>query len=355
MPSWMTRQIVRPSNQLPPAWFNSVPRTFPGTAVPPGSAPQHRYSVEAAESPGIVVLSFDIEEHHRIEAAVGTECCSELRLHYARRMEAATMTILDRLSATGVKATFFIVGEIARNHPGLIRRIAAEGHEIGSHSWDHRRVHSFTVASFRDDLRRSIAVLEDISGTPVVGYRAPTFSLMRSTAWAVDVLAEVGLRYDSSIFPVRHDRYGVPDAPRIPFLAAGRRAEILEIPPATWRVLGQNLPVAGGGYFRLFPTQFLHAGVSQLRKLGGVSMLYFHPWEFDPDQPRLPLSRLSSWRTYVGIRHNLCRLERLIHRYRGSCCRAMDLLPDLEALAKSGRLPTFALAETDPNRYDPAV
>lgn len=289
-----------------------------------------------------VVLSFDVEEHHRIEAATTVSCPVELRATYAARMEATTEQILDRLAAHGVLATFYIVGEIARTHPQLIRAIAKGGHEIGSHGWDHRRVHTFTPEAFRRDILQSREALEDVSGTPVVGYRAPTFSVMRPTAWAVDVLAGCGLRYDSSIFPVRHDRYGVPDAPRTPFLVEGAAHSLLELPPTTWRLGGQNLPVAGGGYFRLFPPFCMDRGIAQLhRQPWPVAMLYFHPWEFDPEQPQLPLGRFSRWRTYVGIGKSNQRLERLLSKYRNLFCRAIDVVNGLESVRE--KLPRFPL------------
>jgi polysaccharide deacetylase family protein (PEP-CTERM system associated) len=265
-----------------------------------------------------VVLSFDVEEHYRIEAAVGLSCPDDLKRVYADRMAVTTRRLLERLAAADARATFFIVGQIAKTDPKLVREIAAAGHEVGSHGWDHRRVHRFTPGSFREDLRMSKDALEQAAGVPVAGYRAPTFSVVRDTGWAIDALAECGYTYDSSIFPVRHDRYGIPDAPRTPFLAEGNTATLLELPPATYRVLGQNLPVAGGGYFRLFPLGVMRAGLSQLRRrtVPPVGMLYFHPWEFDPGQPKLPLKRLSRWRTYVGVGRSEARLARLLTRYR---------------------------------------
>ncbi|OWK47366.1 XrtA system polysaccharide deacetylase [Fimbriiglobus ruber] len=287
-----------------------------------------------------VILSFDVEEHDRIEAAVGVECPPELKATYATRMEAATRGLLAQLAAAGTPATFFVVGQIAESHPQLVRAIADAGHEVGSHGWDHKRVHRFTPETFREDVRRSKAALEQATGRPVVGYRAPTFSVVRQTAWAIDVLAAAGLRYDSSIYPVRHDRYGVPDAPRTPFVAVGRDARILELPPATYRVMGQNLPVGGGGYFRLFPPAVMRAGIRQLgRAAPAVGMLYFHPWEFDPGQPRLPLSRLSRWRTYVGVGKSTARLDRLLANYAGRFRRAIDVVADLEP--KAAGLPQF--------------
>jgi polysaccharide deacetylase family protein (PEP-CTERM system associated) len=286
-----------------------------------------------------VVLSFDIEEHHRIEAAAHLTFTSEQKAASGARMEAATRAILAQLAAAGAPATFYIVGEIALSHPKLVSDIAGAGHEIGSHSWDHRRVHRLTPDEFREDLRRSIDTLRQVAGVPVLGYRAPTFSVMSETAWAADVLAESGLKYDSSIFPVRHDRYGVPDAPRMPFWLRGERGRILELPPATYRRVGMNLPVAGGGYFRLFPQALLRAGVNQLAEAGAPAVLYFHPWEFDPGQPKLPLRKLSRYRTYVGISKSAARLDRLLTRYRGRFRRALDVANDL-----AEDLPEFRLA-----------
>ena len=290
------------------------------------------------------IASFDIEEHHRIEAAVGVTVSSEHQAEYARRMEHVTRRLLEHLSVASVKATFFIVGEIARTHTGLVRDIFAAGHEIGSHSWDHRRVHNFTPDTFRDDLLRSKIALEDVTGSAVLGFRAPTFSIVRKTGWAVDTLVECGFEYDSSIFPVRHDRYGIPDAPRQPFLAVGREKEIMELPPLTYRLWRFNLPVAGGGYFRLFPLGVMRAGMRQSARSASpttpaVAMLYFHPWEFDPQQPRLPLGRVSRWRTYVGMRQSMTRLKSLLAGSRFT--RAIDVV---RAIRTSGvPLPRFTV------------
>lgn len=264
-----------------------------------------------------IILSFDIEEHDRIEAARGLTINGQQQAHYRQRMDYATRWLLDQLAARSVPATFFIVGQIAQSNPGLVRAIAEAGHEVASHSWDHRRVHHFTPETFREDVHRSKDALEQVTGAEVVGFRAPTFSIVRQTLWAIDVLAELGMRYDSSIYPVRHDRYGIPDAPRWPFLAKGEKHTLLELPPATWRVLGANLPVGGGGYFRLFPLAVMRRGLSQTLRQGqpAVAMLYFHPWEFDPDQQRLPLSRLSRFRTYVGLSRSRRRLTTLLDQH----------------------------------------
>lgn len=288
-----------------------------------------------------VVLSFDVEEHDRIEAAVGLSVSSELKHTYAERMEVVTRRLLDQLATAGdVKATFYIVGQIGETRPRLVRAIADAGHEIGSHSYDHVRIHRHTPKSFAEDLRRSVGALEQAAGVPVVGFRAPTFSLTRQTAWAADVLLASGLRYDSSLFPVRHDRYGVPDAPRVPFWLTAAGGRILELPPLSYRLLGLNLPVAGGGYFRLFPPKVMAAGIRQMDgDPAALAMLYFHPWEFDPDQPKLPLGPLSRWRTYVGIGNSVARLGALLDRYRGRFRRAIDVVEELERAPD--RLPTY--------------
>lgn len=277
-----------------------------------------------------IVLSFDIEEHYRIEAAAGYDCPASLRSVYCGRMELATRRLLELLVKHNAHGTFFIVGEIARSHPRLVREIHDSGHEIASHSWNHQRVHRFKPATFADDLRQSKDALEQAAGAEVLGFRAPTFSVDRATGWAIDVLADAGFIYDSSIFPVRHDRYGIPDAPRSPFIALGATRRLIELPPTTLRCFRFNLPVAGGGYFRLFPLGLLEAGIRQVQKLyPAAAMLYFHPWEFDPKQPRLPLGRLSSWRTYVGSTRSLSRFDRLLSRHR--FCRAIDLARTLQA------------------------
>ena len=288
-----------------------------------------------------VVLSFDVEEHHRIEAAARLAVPDALKRDYAARMERATRRLLAQLADAATPATFYVVGEVAVTHPALVRDIAAAGHEVGTHSWSHQPVHRLTPAQFRDDLRRSIDALEAAAGVPVFGYRAPTFSVGRRTPWAAEVLAGVGLKYDTSVFPVRHDRYGVPDAPRVPFRLTGAGgAAILELPMATWRVGGQNLPVAGGGYFRLLPLGFARAGIDQLARQGApLAMLYFHPWEFDPGMPRLPLRGLSRFRTYVGLAKTEGRLSRLLTLYRGRFRRAIDVAEALRA----ADLPAFRL------------
>jgi polysaccharide deacetylase family protein (PEP-CTERM system associated) len=296
----------------------------------------------AADCPPQTILSFDVEEHYRIEAANGLAVSDDLRSHYADRLDVSTRWLLDRLAERGVRATFFIVGQIALSHPDLVKDIHNAGHEVASHSWDHRRLHQLDPASFREDVRQSQDALAQVTGEAVVGYRAPTFSLVRQTAWAVDVLAELGMLYDSSIFPVYHDRYGVPDAPRSPFWARGERHSLLEIPPATLRLLGMNWPAGGGGYFRLFPLRVMEEAIRQAHQEcpHSVAMLYFHPWEFDTEQARLPLSRLRRIRTYVGLNRSRGRLGRLLEGREFA--RAVDVARGLRE--RAGALSSFQVA-----------
>ncbi|HEY1379585.1 MAG TPA: XrtA system polysaccharide deacetylase [Gemmataceae bacterium] len=289
-----------------------------------------------------IVLSFDVEEHHRIEAAAGLDVHPDLKGHYRERVGDCTRWLLDALARVEVRSTFFVVGQLAEHDPALVRAIAAAGHEVASHGWDHRRVLAMTPDQFREDLRRSKDALEAVTGRAVLGYRAPTFSVVRRTAWAVDVLAELGMAYDSSVYPVRHDRYGVPDAPRGPFLARGEEAAILELPPATLRVAGVNVPMGGGGYFRLFPLWVTERALRQTAAdcRPPVAVLYFHPWEFDPGQARLPLRGLNRYRTYVGLGRTRGRLADLLGRYQFT--RAVDVADDLAA--RPDELPEFCLA-----------
>lgn len=277
-----------------------------------------------------IILSFDVEEHYRIEAAAALTIDAAQKERYAHRLAPSTHWLLEQLERFGARATFFVVGQIAQDNAALVRAIHDAGHEVASHGWDHRRVVSMTRAAFREDIRRSKAALEDVTGEAVRGYRAPTFSILRKTAWALDVLAEEGMLYDSSIYPVRHDRYGVPAAPRAPFRARGVQHSILELPPATLRLFGVNTPMGGGGYFRLFPLFLTRWALRQARQhcTPPVATLYFHPWEFDPRQERLPLGLVSRLRTYVGISRSQSRLASLLRRYE--FVRAIDVAKDLD-------------------------
>jgi polysaccharide deacetylase family protein (PEP-CTERM system associated) len=324
----------------------AVPEKAPSALPkPPADSVANDWRLDIPElAPGKmqIILSFDVEEHYRIEAGAGLCIDSGLKDHYSRRLEVSTRWLLEQLLLRDIKCTFFVVGQIARSNPGLIRAMDRDGHEIACHSWDHQRLHNLTPASFREDVRKCKDAIEQVTGQEVVGYRAPTFSIVRQTGWAIDVLAELGMRYDSSIFPVMHDRYGIPSAPRAPFVAQGTSHALLEFPPATLRILGTNFPVGGGGYFRLLPLFLMRIALRQMRRCNpAVAMLYFHPWEFDPDQARLPLRRLSSFRTYVGLGSSRSKLMRLLSKQ--SFVTARIVAENLRSQSKSllrHRIPT---------------
>jgi len=278
-------------------------------------------------APGAHLLSVDVEEYFQVEAAA--QCVDPGRWHaFDKRLEPSLERILRLLDERRASATFFVLGWVARNEPALVRRIAEAGHEIASHGMAHAMLGRLGPDAFGAELDESRSRLQDLSGQPVVGYRAPTFSITHDTAWALDVLAERGFRYDSSVFPVRHDRYGVPDAPTGPHHAVGPDGgRILEIPPVTLRLLGHNLPVGGGGYLRLLPVRILGRCLARLGAQGRPGMVYVHPWELDPDQPRLPMGRLACWRHRVALRRTETKLRWLLGRFpfTGVASRLDDL------------------------------
>ena len=261
------------------------------------------------------LLSFDVEEYFQVEAASSGIPRDEWD-SYPRRLSPAMDCILALLAERGITATFFVLGWVARHERDVVRRIAEAGHEIASHGMSHEMICRLTPDAFRREVLDSRKLLEDISGDQVLGYRAPTFSITRETSWALDVLTECAFRYDSSIFPIRHDRYGVPDAPRFAHHALGPAGgSILEIPPLTMRLFKSNLPVGGGGYLRLLPIRLLGRALKAAASRGESGMLYLHPWELDPDQPVLPMSRISRWRHRVGLARTESKLRWLLERF----------------------------------------
>ena len=234
------------------------------------------------------------------------------------RVERNTRRLLDLCDRHQVKGTFFVLGWVAERWPQLVRDIRDAGHELGTHGQDHRRVTTLTPREFRADIRRSKQTIEDAAGVEVIGYRAPSYSIVRETLWAVDVLAEEGFRYDSSIFPIRHDRYGIPDFSRFPRLLGGHdgAAALHEVPISTLRLAGMNLPFVGGGYLRHFPFSFIRWGMERLNGFERrPAILYIHPWEIDPDQPRQPVRWLTRLRHYRNLHRTEERLVRLFSDY----------------------------------------
>ena len=247
-----------------------------------------------------------------------------------RRVEANTDACLAMFAEADVKATFFTLGWVAERHPALIRRIAQQGHELASHGWDHARVFTLTPDQFRDDLARTKAVLEDVGGAAVTGYRAPSFSIDKRTPWAHPILAEAGYAYSSSVAPVVHDHYGWPEAPRFAFAPVAGN-DFLELPVTTARLAGRTLAAGGGGFFRLLPYQFSRWAVAQVNAAKQPAIIYFHPWEIDPDQPRVADAPLrSKLRHYSNLRAMAPKLKRLIGDF--SWGRLDGIVRDMKAV-----------------------
>ncbi len=240
------------------------------------------------------------------------------------RVEANTDRLLAMFDQAGVPATFFVLAWVAERVPGLVRRIAAAGHEVASHGFGHRLIYDQTPEAFRDDVRRAKHLLEDVSGQSVDGYRAPSFSITARSLWALDVLIEEGYTYDSSVFPVHHDRYGIPDAERHPGIVHRPAGTIVEVPASTVRMGGVNWPIGGGGYFRLLPYGWTRWGMRRVNAVEGApAVFYLHPWEIDPGQPRLAAPALSRYRHYHNLRETEGRLERLMREFPFGTMRSL--------------------------------
>jgi polysaccharide deacetylase family protein (PEP-CTERM system associated) len=265
-------------------------------------------------SPVFGALTIDVEDYFQVEAFANVIDRGDWEKHEPR-VARNTQRLLDLLADTSVVGTFFVLGWVAKRNSELIRRIVSEGHELASHGLEHHRADRQSVDEFRSDIRRSKALLEDIGGVPVVGYRAPTFSVGRTNLWAHAVLAEEGYRYSSSVYPIEHDLYGEPRAPRRPFHPI---EGFLEIPLTTARICGRNLPSAGGGYFRLCPYAMTRQALRKAHsQLNSPCVFYVHPWEIDPGQPRLrSASTLSQFRHYLNLGRTEGRLRRLLRDFR---------------------------------------
>ena len=246
-------------------------------------------------------MSVDVEDYFQV-SAFANHVRRDDWASLPSRVERNTDKVMEIFADAGVKSTFFTLGWVADRHKELIRRVVAQGHELASHGFAHYRATDQTREQFRDDVRRTKAILEDAGGVAVAGYHAASFSIGAGNLWALEVLAEEGYRYSSSIYPVRHDHYGMPDAPRFAHRPVGE-AGVLELPISTVRIAGRNLPVGGGGYFRLMPYALYRRALARLnRDDGQPAVFYFHPWEVDPAQPRpegLPLK--TRFRHYLNL------------------------------------------------------
>jgi polysaccharide deacetylase family protein (PEP-CTERM system associated) len=258
-------------------------------------------------------LSFDVEDYYQVEAFRPFVRPDDWG-RYPSRVAGNTHRLLEVLEAHDVHATFFVLGWVADRDPGLVRAIHAAGHEVACHSYAHVPIHRLSPAEFAEDTRRAKDTIEDAIGARIEGYRAPTFSVMRPSLWALDVLVEQGFTYDSSIFPIHHDRYGIPDAPRFPHrIPVGATAELTEFPITTVVMGGQNVPVGGGGYFRVAPYGLLRRGLRRVNRLERQPVIiYLHPWELDPDQPEMPVGWVTKLRHYARLGATVAKLEQLL-------------------------------------------
>jgi len=259
-------------------------------------------------------LTIDVEDYFQV-SAFDISCADWPR--YPCRVERNIDLILGLLEQHQAQATFFTLGWIAERYPAMTRRIAAAGHELASHGYAHQRASAQTPSAFFDDITRSKAVLEELSGTRVLGYRAPSFSIGVGNLWALDSLRQAGYRYSSSVYPIRHDHYGMPDAPRFGWRHGGDGG-LLELPVSTVRLLGQNLPAGGGGYFRLLPYAVSRWALRRINSHDGqAGIFYFHPWELDPAQPRIRNARLKArLRHYLNLHRMESRVGRLLSDFR---------------------------------------
>jgi polysaccharide deacetylase family protein (PEP-CTERM system associated) len=262
-------------------------------------------------------LTVDVEDYFHVQAfanVIGRHQWDR----FPTRVERNTYRLLELLGRKGVRATFFVLGWVAMRCPSLVAQIARAGHEIGCHGFAHQAIYSGDEQDFRNDLRQAKQVIEDTLGAAVRSYRAPSYSITAKTLWALEILGEEGFENDSSIFPVIHDHYGMPGAPRFPHvktLGSGRKLK--EFPPTTIRMLGLNFPVAGGGYLRLFPYRLTQRAIHWINQIEAQpAMVYVHPWELDPEQPRIAAPRLSRFRQYQNLASTETKFARLLDDFR---------------------------------------
>lgn len=277
-----------------------------------------------AKPTGVVnAMTIDVEDYFHVSVFDGL-VPRDRWPHLESRVSDNTDRLLRLFEEAGVTATFFVLGCVAEGMPALVERIAAMGHEVASHGYAHRLIYDQAPAAFRDDVRRAKDILESATGRQVDGFRAPSYSITPRTLWALDVLIEEGHRYDASIFPIRHDRYGIPLSPRHPYVLARDSGSIVEAPASTVRWGPLNLPIAGGGYFRILPYQWTRWGIARLNdREKEPAIFYLHPWEIDPGQPRLEAGLLSRFRHYRNLDQTEGRLRRLLRDFQFAPLRSV--------------------------------
>ena len=256
-------------------------------------------------------LTIDVEDYFQVAAFSDIVSMKDWGA-MEQRVQGSTASVLGILKRRGIRATFFVVGWVAEKHPEIVEAIVSDGHELGCHGYWHRRICDMTPEAFREDTLRAKTVLERISGRKITAYRAPSYSITKQSLWALDILEQAGFTTDSSIFPITHDLYGIPDAPRFEYRIPGSR--ITEYPVSTLLVLGRRMPVSGGGYFRLFPYWFTKMALKRINnKEKKPFVFYLHPWELDPGQPRMKDARpVSRFRHYNNLDKTMGRFERLL-------------------------------------------
>lgn len=259
------------------------------------------------------VISVDVEDYFHAEALSPAAQRSEWD-RFPCRVESNTQRLLELFARQEIHATFFVVGWVAERFHSLIREIATAGHELACHSYWHRLIYQLEPKEFLEDTRRAKDVIEQIAGQPIYGYRAPTYSIVVRSLWALEILAGLGFTYDSSIFPIHHDRYGIPSAPRAPYRIKTPAGPLIEYPPTTFRLGKHVLPVGGGGYLRLLPRWYTQFGTARARREGLPIIAYVHPWEIDPDQPRLTAKLTSRLRHYTNLSKTYERLSDMLRQ-----------------------------------------
>lgn len=282
------------------------------------------------ERPRFHIMSVDVEDYFQVEAFAGS-ISRESWDQWPSRVVNNTRRILELFARRQIKATFFFLGWVAERFPGLVREVYAAGHELACHSYWHRPVYRLTPEEFREDTRAAVVAVEQAAGIRVRGYRAPTWSITKHCAWALDILAAEGFAYDSSIYPIRHDLHGTPDGHRFAYrhsCADGR--SLIEFPPTTVRLAGMNFPAAGGGYLRIFPLSYTNWAFRHVEAHGQPVVVYLHPWEVDPEQPRIPEKLRSRLRHYTNLHQTEKLLTALMERH--------NFHPFVEALGIENRV-----------------
>jgi polysaccharide deacetylase family protein (PEP-CTERM system associated) len=306
--------------------------------------PRNASTVElAARARALLAMSVDVEAYFQVSAfrhSVSISAWDSM----PTRVEGNTLRVLDLFAEFDCKATFFVLGWVAERHPALVRRIQRAGHELGCHSYAHRLIYELTPEEFRADTQRALRAIEDAAGVRVRTYRSPSFSITPRSAWAFAELVDLGFEMDSSIFPIRHDLYGFAAAPRFPFRIPIGGKNLIEFPPPTVRIGWVNFPITGGGYLRRLPLGFQTRMLRRHLQKSGPSLVYFHPWELDPAQPRVAAPLLSRFRHYAGLKRTEARLRKMLSEFRFATLS--------QTVQASGPLPEFNLLRTGECQYE---